>query len=757
MMEQFSQRLFRHINLVYALVILLGCGLSLIVYYSGKQIDQATHKLVQHDVQSYAVFQQLRNELSEQERNLYEYYASFERTYFQLAFKENQSNIEQIVSSLEHEFGQLPPLKNIRASQNQVISLATALDENLLKRNSAQTDWDLARQQLSEISETRRAIHPFINQLTAITSSNIEESRQDVTDYMNRVYFIVVLYSLASLIIALVVVRALKAYIQSAARNQRLSLFPKRTPNPIISLDAHNNITYSNPATKRLLKKLGAQPEQAELLISGELEEQQKLIKLRNINFNMFEFVFAGATLQCELHRLSDQNQWDLHITDVTAQKNLENKLHFQAYHHPETGLENQYKFRETLSLACASADNFSLGLIEIRSYNRMLASLSFEKTQQVVGAISAILNKTCHDFGADIELYHIGDKHFAVRIPGGKCKETTSALVKLLNTNTRDSEHINGHKIQLDFGFACFPTDAEDTERLINNARIALNASASDEHSDFMMFDEKIGNEIKRQGELLQSMQHTLSQDGFQLYFQPQFSIRQNKIIGAEVLLRWHKQQQWISPSEFIPIAEQSGLIIPLGEWVLNKACLKAKEIHDQGYSDLVFAVNISPKQFSGPDFVSSVARALHHSGLAAKNLELEITEGVIFNNEKTTIENLRQLKAMGVKLAIDDFGTGYSSLNYLKQFPIDKLKIDQSFVRQMHTDDADQSIVRTIINLGNNLNLTLIAEGVEEEVQLNLLRNMGCDEIQGYWYSKPLDDGYFRYFLQSDKAEVC
>ena len=755
MMEQFSQRLFRHINLVYVLVVFLGCGFSSIVYFSGKQIDQATHRLVKRDLQSYAVFQQLRNELSDQERNLYEYYASFQRQIFEQGFRDNQHAIENIISSLEKEFGQLAALENIRSSQSKVISLAKSLDENLRRRHTNETDWDLARKQLSQISEGRRAIDPQINELTSITSTRIAESQAEVENYMTRVYVIVILYSFASLFIAFAVARALTAYVRSSAHNQRLSLFPKRTPNPIISLDKNNNITYSNPATRRLLKQLDIPAEKVELLISDELEIQQRNIESLDINFSLFEYSLKGTTLKCELHRLKDQGQWDLHLTDVTAQKNAENKLQFQAFHHPETGLENQYKFRQILSHCCDKNEPFSLGLIEIRSYNQMLASLSYQKTQQVVSAISAILDKSCHDFEGNIALYHIGDKHFAVRIPGGKCAETTSKLVDSLIHNINLSGQVNGQKIQLDFGFACYPFDASDTEQLINNARIALNASAADIHSDYKMFDEEMGSKISRERELLLSMQQSLALNAFQLYFQPQFSIRQDKVIGAEVLLRWHKEQDWISPAEFIPIAEQSGLIVPLGEWVLNQACHKAKEIIDQGYSELVFAINISPKQFSHPEFLDTVSNALKVSGLPASNLELEITEGVIFNNEMATIERLRLLKNMGVNLAIDDFGTGYSSLSYLKQFPIDKLKIDQSFIRQMHVDNADQSIVRTIIDLGNNLGLTLIAEGVEEKIQLDLLNQMGCDEIQGFFYSKPLDEGYFRYFLQSQQPD--
>ena len=383
-----------------------------------------------------------------------------------------------------------------------------------------------------------------------------------------------------------------------------------------------------------------------------------------------------------------------------------------------------------------------------------VLADANDNKSHQVVTELAALLDKASHDTASDMRLFHIGDKNFAILIPDSDCQDTVKRLVELINTAVTKTQFSSQHTVELDFGFACYPMHGKDQESLVRNTRIALDASASSAHSDYMIFDDQLGAVISRHNTLHTAMLAAFNNHDFQLHYQPQLALNTNKITGVEVLLRWLWEEQWISPTEFIPLAERSGLILKLGDWVLNTACLKGKQLIDLGYADLVIAVNISPKQFTAPTFVEQVKQALRASELPAKNLELEITEGVLFNSDTATTNALHQLKQLGVKLAVDDFGTGYSSLSYLKDFPIDKLKIDQSFVRNMHNDKADQSIVRSVIDLGNNLDLTLIAEGVEQQEQVDMLDRMGCAEIQGFWFSKPLSEHNLRGFLEQKRS---
>jgi EAL domain-containing protein (putative c-di-GMP-specific phosphodiesterase class I) len=231
------------------------------------------------------------------------------------------------------------------------------------------------------------------------------------------------------------------------------------------------------------------------------------------------------------------------------------------------------------------------------------------------------------------------------------------------------------------------------------------------------------------------------LEKDQFVLHYQPKVDMRNGEIVGMEALVRWqHPQRGLVLPAEFIPLAEETGLIVPLGKWVLQEACLQGHAWRERGIDGLVVAVNISGVQFRQPDLVETVARALEWSGLAARYLELEITESVVMENAPQAIVMLEQLHRMGVTLSIDDFGTGYSSLNYLKRFPIDKLKIDQSFIRDLSADPDDAAIVQAIIALAHGLRLRVVAEGVESDGQLDFLRALGNDEYQGFLFSKAL-----------------
>lgn len=253
----------------------------------------------------------------------------------------------------------------------------------------------------------------------------------------------------------------------------------------------------------------------------------------------------------------------------------------------------------------------------------------------------------------------------------------------------------------------------------------------------------------------MLRDLRDALEHKQLRLFYQPQLDLNTGKVIGAEALIRWFKPDNskeggtFISPGEFIPVAESSGLIVPIGAWVLQQACEDAKRWHDMGM-DLRIAINVSAAQFAQGDMVENVRKVLQDTGLTAHKLELEVTESVFMDDIQHTIQTLQNLHALGVELAIDDFGTGYSSLSYLRQFPIDRLKIDQSFIRNALNNPDDASIAKTIVNLGHSLNLKVIAEGVETKEHEEFLLKHECDEVQGFRYSRPVPIEDFVKFVQ-------
>jgi len=313
--------------------------------------------------------------------------------------------------------------------------------------------------------------------------------------------------------------------------------------------------------------------------------------------------------------------------------------------------------------------------------------------------------------------------------------------------------------RIGASLGISVFPDHGEDATRLIANADAAMYHVKKSGRSNFAFFAREMGTYFPKRLALENELRAAIEKKQFVLYYQPKVDMRSARIMGMEALVRWrHPQKGLVPPSEFIPFAEETGLIIPLGNWVLQEACRQTREWHERGIRDLVVAVNISGVQFQQPDLVENVSEALRQSRLQARYLELEITESVVMQNAPEAIVMLEQLHHMGVGLSIDDFGTGYSSLNYLKRFPIDKLKIDQSFIRDISADADDAAIVQAIIAMAHGLRLRVVAEGVENEAQLDFLRALNNDEYQGFLYSKPLQarEVERRLLLEVDRAQV-
>jgi len=311
-----------------------------------------------------------------------------------------------------------------------------------------------------------------------------------------------------------------------------------------------------------------------------------------------------------------------------------------------------------------------------------------------------------------------------------------------------------HGHEMHVtcSVGISIYPQHGETAEALIMNADVAMYHVKKSCRNDFEFFTPEMKTFFPKRVALENELRKALEREQFVLHYQPQIDVMSGELTGMEALLRWHHPELGlVMPAEFIPLAEETGLIVPLGRWVLREACLQNKAWQNQGLQSLRVAVNISGMQFQQKDLVDSIARALDESGLDPRCLELEITESVIMQNAPEATIMLEKLSQMGVDISIDDFGTGYSSLSYLKRFSIDRLKIDQSFIRNVSSDQDDAAIVKAIIALAHSLRLRVVAEGVEHAEQLQFLRSLGNDEYQGYFHSKPLPAAEFERYLRT------
>ena len=299
--------------------------------------------------------------------------------------------------------------------------------------------------------------------------------------------------------------------------------------------------------------------------------------------------------------------------------------------------------------------------------------------------------------------------------------------------------------------GIAMAPRDGTDLPTLLKHADIACYHAKSQGRNNYQFYTDDMNADAVERMELEKHLRRALERGEFRVHYQPQLDLASGRIIGAEALIRWYcPELGMVPPGRFIPVAEDAGLIVPIGEWVLEEACRQNQEWRNKGFGPITVSVNLSPRQFRERDLVATVESVLERNGLAAEGLSLEITEGAIMEDIEAACLTLKALGDMGISLAIDDFGTGYSSLSVLKQFPLDALKIDYSFVRDIVTDDDDLEIVSAVIAMAHNLRLEVVAEGVEDAAQLNLLSERGCDTIQGHYLSEACPPERFSTMLE-------
>jgi diguanylate cyclase (GGDEF)-like protein/PAS domain S-box-containing protein len=434
---------------------------------------------------------------------------------------------------------------------------------------------------------------------------------------------------------------------------------------------------------------------------------------------------------------------------DITARKRTEAHLRHLAHHDALTDLPNRTMLGEKISAmverARRGSSNFAVHLIDLDRFKSVNDLFGRAGGNRFLVALSEHLQASLTD--AEI-IARIGADEFA--IVQGNVRDTKSAEAFAQQILAAIQAYVDAEDQRLtttaSIGIAVYPSDGSDPEELLKNADLAVYKS-KDKGGNIACFYAADLQMQARQGAILdKELRKAIAQDQFVLYYQPQVDLATGLIVGAEALLRWRRAGVGIvGPNAFLPRAEENGLILPISEWVLREACMTAKSWQCEGLPPLRVSVNISPTQFRRRTLPLLVAKTLAETGLDPRRLDLELTESIVMHDFDEVSEDVQHLLRLGVQLAIDDFGTGYSSLGYIKRFPINRLKIDQSFVRDMAEDKNDAAIVRAIITLGHSMNITVVAEGVETADQLARLRAEGCDEVQGYYFGRPMPSEEF------------
>lgn len=442
-------------------------------------------------------------------------------------------------------------------------------------------------------------------------------------------------------------------------------------------------------------------------------------------------------------------------FSDISERKQVEARMAHMAQHDFLTDLPNRMLLQDRLEQAIIRAAKerrkvavMFLNLDRFKIINEMLGHLTGDKLlQEVARRISSVdrVSATVSRQGSD---------EFIIMLPDMDESKEVEAIASRLMEAVSGPYLIDGNEVEVttSIGISIFPENGLNGDTLIRNADAAMYYAKKNGRNNFQFFTGEMSRNASERMSVEKNLRHALERNEFCLHYQPQLDLRSGQIIGAEALIRWnHPFLGLVTPGQFIPIAEESGLIIQIGEWVLREACRQSMAWRKLGLPRIAISVNLSVVQFRQKNLGEMIMSILDECGLDPGSLDLEITESVIMQNPELAIILLQQLKQGGLQLSMDDFGTGYSSLSYLKRFPFDKLKIDQSFVRDLITDADDAEIVGTIISMARNLKLKVIAEGVETAGQLAFLKQHECDEMQGYYFSRPVDAEKFAALLAS------
>lgn len=439
---------------------------------------------------------------------------------------------------------------------------------------------------------------------------------------------------------------------------------------------------------------------------------------------------------------------------DISERKRFESELAYNASHDVLTGLPNRSLLEDRLLQGCQIARRYS------RELAVMLIDLDgFKPINDTLGhAIGdKVLVEVAKRMGAQIRpgdtLARLGGDEFVVLLPDLAHGEDVLLVAERLIRSIARPYHFNELELHVtaSIGITLSDGDIEQPMKLIQEADLAMYQAKQHGRNNYQWYTEHLNQEVSERMTLRNELQKAIETMSFELHYQPQIDARSGTVIGSEALLRWpHAERGMISPMQFIPVAEDTGQIIPISQWVLETACRHNRRLLDQGLAQGAVSVNISVVHFLRSNFVDTVRRALDNSGLPAYLLELEITESVLLKNAERAIELLHELKALGVGLALDDFGTGYSSLSYLKDLPIDKVKIDRSFVHELISDRRDAAITQGIISMAHHLDLKVVAEGVETAEQADFLNRNRCDAFQGFLYAKPMPFAELERYLQ-------
>jgi len=738
----------------------MGVLLSWLTYVRSEAVLDVARPLIDRDLPTLRAIAELKGRASDSEMIAYELYDSSDRERFRAnvaeASRRTAVRLQQLHTAITDAEGraQVDYLQDLQRDTDRLFS---ALEREL---DSGQVNIGAVRAILGRISANSTELGNRLDVLVSGVQSQAEERGEATRARLGDIIRLVAVFSALLVVATGVIGYFLGAYLKEAQERRRLALFPERNPNPVISLDASGALAYANPGAVAMVATLRLAS--AVALLPSDLRSRLDELRESRSERLRWEYPVGARIIGINIHRLEDSGAFHVYLADVTEREQAQAQLEFQAFHDVLTRLPNRRRFENMLGDALTGGRAGAVLLLGVDRFQTVVDTLGHAFADRLLLNIAGRLAPLAGDDQPACCIHRFDGELFAALLPQIAAADDATAFAARVARAMAVPFVIEGREMFFSFsvGIAHFPENASNVGDLLRNADTALQSAKRAGGRVAVRYAGAMSARALERLEVEHELRRVVERGELELHYQPQLEIGGGRIIGVEALVRWrHPVKGMISPADFIPLAEETGAIGDIGAWVLATACTQNRHWQEAGLPPVVMAVNISPRQFADPELPQIVLHALRASGLAPEWLELEVTEGAAMHDVDTAIATLHAFKAIGVRLSIDDFGTGYSSLAYLKRFPIDKLKVDQSFVCNMTEDPSDAAIARSVITLGHSLGLTVIAEGVETEAHLRLLGEYGCDEFQGYLFSRPKPAAEVRAMLdvpQAPKAPI-
>ncbi len=745
---QTARKQLRRLLAVF-LAVVLATGLVLwALETSVSRVATDAEDLTGREVPTLKALSELRTAIGERQIALYEFAETADVDTYRRVDGDLRRQLKRRLVNLE---GLGWPASEVRLLQSGIDEFDThsahAVDEILGRRQlSTHLYGDLSAARGATDAQ-RRLVTGWSERVEAEVSAG---GRQTLSE-IDKLSTLLRRFSAVVLILLGFVLYAYYGRLRDADERGRLAVFPERNPAPVMRVDSLGTVEYANPAALALVKRLGLPS--ADALVPESLKERLRAAEANGAV--TIEALIGGRDFEVVTHYLPESARHHVYLEDITARKEAERLLIQQAFHDEVTSLPNRRSLEERVAEMVSPVgrpERFALLQLTLDRFAMITGTYGHAFGDHLLQVVSSWLLQCLATCGERVLLYRFSGASWVIVLAGDADAPRATALAERLLELSAAHLECDGRELTVpcSIGATLFPDDGRTPEMLLRNVDAALRA-ARDAGVRLHFYTEEMNREAEAWLQVEQGLRHGLEASQFELFYQPKVDAASHTVRGSEALIRWRRDGRIVAPGEFINVAEESGLIVALGDWVLERACRQWVEWQAAGLPALGVAVNVSAPQFQRPDFPERVARVLAQTGMPARQLELEITEAVAASRPRQVIETMTALKQQGVSLAIDDFGTGYSSLSYLTRFPIDTLKIDQSFVRRMIDNPESEAIVRMIINLARELHFKLVAEGVETAAEAERLAAWSCDLLQGYHFAKPMPAADFAAWVRA------